>query len=138
MGGLLLLALVCVSAQAKAPAPAVVRVQFATSAGWLYNSRGQSTLTVTGAGAALPTVYPLTAGGSRDPADPALRGRLLPVTVEVGGPFGGASRVLTLRATLFLCDHLRGVCTVREQQHRVTVRAGQPSTVTFPAPKDSP
>jgi hypothetical protein len=146
VGGLLALALVCVSAQvsaqAKSPAPAVLHVQFATSAGWLYNSRGQSSLTVTGTRTAF--VYPLTAGGSRDPADPALRGRLLPVTVEVpvtlevGRPSGGASQVLTLQATLFLCDYRQGVCTVRQQQRRVTVRAGQPTTVTFPAPKDAP
>lgn len=106
-------------AAAATPAPRLT-VNFVAPAEIHFNRRGDSTLTVM-VGKTSRTV---TLDGILDPADPDnVYLSLKPIALAFDRKFGGT---VHLKARLFLCDALIGVCTVQELEKQVRLRPGQP------------
>ena len=129
----LLVALGSVAGAAPALRSTTLNVTFGSRPEVSYNRLGDSLLSAT---TVLGTQTVKLSGGTPDPHDDHYWTALAPVSLTLRLPAG--RQTVTLRTTLFVCDTTRGLCSVRQQEKRVRVTAGQQLKVVWDAPKLQP
>ncbi|GAA0519741.1 hypothetical protein [Deinococcus depolymerans] len=120
-------ALLLAASLSAAPSVPALLVSVRPPPGVGFNVRGPSLITVQAG--TYRQQFPLT--GVPDPTYPDAFRAVRPVTVRLPARLRGP---VTLRARLFLCDRVSGVCTLQEHTRRVTLKAGTTVPVVLQLP----